>query len=138
MQWSNFLLKLHNLLLSQLSHHLSRRNQGNRQSQPRRKAPKRDAPVVPSDQPDPEDIKKELDSVKQEDDQADGDVAAADQVSQVATAGSVVGDQRRIMTPADAIAAGSTYLVVGRPITGAEDPAAAAVAVQNEVESALT
>ena len=51
-----------------------------------------DTPVVPSDQPDPEDIKKESDSVKEEDDQTDGDVAAADQVSQVATAGSVVGD----------------------------------------------
>ena len=52
-------------------------------------------------------------------------------------AGSVVGDQRRIMTPAEAITAGSTYLVVGRPITGAEDPKAAAIAVQSEVDLAL-
>lgn len=52
-------------------------------------------------------------------------------------AGSVVGDQRRIMTPAEAIAAGSTYLVVGRPITGAEDPKAAAISVQSEVDLAL-
>ena len=51
-----------------------------------------DAPVVPSDQPDPGDIKQESRSVKEEDDQADGDVAATDQVSQAATAGSVVGD----------------------------------------------
>ena len=52
-------------------------------------------------------------------------------------AGSKVGDQRRIMTPADAIAAGSTYLVVGRPITGAIDPKAAALSVQAEVDAAL-
>ena len=39
--------------------------------------------------------------------------------------GSDVGDQRRIMTPKQAIDAGSSYLVVGRPITGALDPLAA-------------
>ncbi|PSV55096.1 orotidine-5'-phosphate decarboxylase [Photobacterium sp. GB-1] len=38
-------------------------------------------------------------------------------------AGSDVGDQRRIMTPVEAISAGSDYLVIGRPITQAEDPA---------------
>ena len=48
------------------------------------------------------------------------------------------GDQRRVMTPAEAIAAGSTYLVVGRPITGAVDPAAAAAAIQAEVSAALS
>ena len=32
------------------------------------------------------------------------------------------GDQKRVMTPADAAAAGSDYIVVGRPVTGAEDP----------------
>ncbi|WP_324768640.1 orotidine-5'-phosphate decarboxylase [Pokkaliibacter plantistimulans] len=37
-------------------------------------------------------------------------------------AGSDQGDQRRIMTPAEAIAAGSDYLVIGRPITRAADP----------------
>ena len=51
-----------------------------------------DTPVVPSDQPDPEVIKKESDSVKEEDDQTDGDVTAFDQISQVATAGSVLDD----------------------------------------------
>ncbi|MCF6439445.1 orotidine-5'-phosphate decarboxylase [Pseudoalteromonas luteoviolacea] len=40
-------------------------------------------------------------------------------------AGSDAGDQKRIMTPAKAIEAGSDYLVIGRPITKAEDPAKA-------------
>jgi orotidine-5'-phosphate decarboxylase len=35
------------------------------------------------------------------------------------------GDQKRVMTPAAAKAAGSDYIVVGRPITAAADPAAA-------------
>ncbi|CAM4394694.1 orotidine-5'-phosphate decarboxylase [Vibrio astriarenae] len=39
-------------------------------------------------------------------------------------AGAAVGDQKRIMTPVDAISAGSDYLVIGRPITQASDPAA--------------
>lgn len=38
-------------------------------------------------------------------------------------AGSDAGDQRRIMTPVEAISAGSDYLVIGRPITQAADPA---------------
>lgn len=37
-------------------------------------------------------------------------------------AGSDVGDQKRIMTPSDAINAGSHYLVIGRPVTQADDP----------------
>ncbi len=37
-------------------------------------------------------------------------------------AGSEVGDQRRIMTPVEAMSAGSDYLVIGRPITQAQDP----------------
>ena len=37
-------------------------------------------------------------------------------------AGSAVGDQKRIMTPVDAITSGSDYLVIGRPITQAENP----------------
>jgi orotidine-5'-phosphate decarboxylase len=52
-------------------------------------------------------------------------------------AGSSVGDQKRIMTPARAIAAGADYLVVGRPITEAADPKAAADAVQLEIAQAL-
>jgi len=52
-------------------------------------------------------------------------------------AGSEVGDQKRIMTPARAIAAGSDYLVVGRPITGAADPRAAAEAVHAEIAPKL-
>lgn len=52
-------------------------------------------------------------------------------------AGAAVGDQKRVMTPARAIAAGATHLVVGRPIRQAEDPAAAADAIVAEIESAL-
>src|SRR5579871_4032308 len=52
-------------------------------------------------------------------------------------AGSEIGDQKRIMTPARAIAAGSDYLVVGRPITGAADPKAAAEAVHAEIAPEL-
>lgn len=51
--------------------------------------------------------------------------------------GSVAGDQRRVMTPSDAIKAGSDYLVIGRPITQADDPKAAAEAVIQEIESAI-
>jgi orotidine-5'-phosphate decarboxylase len=39
------------------------------------------------------------------------------------------------MTPADAVAAGSSFLVVGRPITGAKDPRAAAVRISAELEN---
>jgi len=41
-------------------------------------------------------------------------------------AGAAVGDQKRVMTPTDAIQAGADVLVIGRPITAAPDPAAAA------------
>ena len=52
-------------------------------------------------------------------------------------AGSATGDQKRIMTPARAIAAGSDYLVIGRPIMEAADPKAAAEAVVAEIGPAL-
>jgi orotidine-5'-phosphate decarboxylase len=52
-------------------------------------------------------------------------------------AGTASGDQKRIMTPARAIAAGSDYLVVGRPILEASDPKAAAEAIQAEIKQAL-
>jgi orotidine-5'-phosphate decarboxylase len=47
-------------------------------------------------------------------------------------------DQRRVATPAAALAAGADYLVVGRPITGAKDPVAAAQSIAAEMESALS
>ncbi len=46
--------------------------------------------------------------------------------------GAALGDQKRVMTPAEAVRAGADYLVVGRPITAAADPAAAARAINSE------
>lgn len=51
-------------------------------------------------------------------------------------AGADRGDQSRVATPTDAIRAGADYLVVGRPIMQAADPAAALAAVIEEVEQA--
>lgn len=48
-------------------------------------------------------------------------------------AGSAIGDQKRIMTPAEALAAGADHLVIGRPITAAPDPRAAAAAILAEM-----
>lgn len=47
------------------------------------------------------------------------------------------GDQKRILTPGQAIALGANYLVVGRPITGAKDRTAAANNIQKEIQDAL-
>ncbi len=48
-----------------------------------------------------------------------------------------VDDQQRVVTPARAISDGADYLVVGRPIRDADDPRAAAEAIQEEIASAL-
>lgn len=50
--------------------------------------------------------------------------------------GADVGDQKRVMTPRQAVAASADYIVVGRPITRAADPAAAAKAVVSEMTAA--
>jgi orotidine-5'-phosphate decarboxylase len=50
--------------------------------------------------------------------------------------GSDHGDQARVVTPAEAIQSGATHIVVGRPITAAKDPAAAAQAIQQEIRAA--
>ena len=47
--------------------------------------------------------------------------------------GTAAGDQARVLTPKEAIAAGATYLVVGRPILEASDPAKAAEAIVSEI-----
>ncbi len=49
---------------------------------------------------------------------------------------SAAGDQKRVTTPADAIANGSNFLVVGRPVVNAKDPAAAAKQILKEVKEA--
>lgn len=51
----------------------------------------------------------------------------------VRPAGAAVGDQQRVMTPAQAVAAGADYLVIGRPITQAADPLAALAAIEREL-----
>jgi orotidine-5'-phosphate decarboxylase len=52
-------------------------------------------------------------------------------------AGVAAGDQKRMMTPARAIAAGADYLVVGRPVMEAADPRTAAEAIHEEIAQAL-
>jgi orotidine-5'-phosphate decarboxylase len=52
--------------------------------------------------------------------------------------GSASGDQKRVATPGQAIAAGADYLVVGRPITGAADPKATAQAIVAEIGKAAS
>lgn len=52
-------------------------------------------------------------------------------------ADSVTDDQKRFLTPSQAIKIGADYLVVGRPITAAQDPAAAAIKIIKEIEDAV-
>jgi orotidine-5'-phosphate decarboxylase len=52
-------------------------------------------------------------------------------------AGSEAGDQKRVMTPADALRAGSSHLVVARPIVGATDRKAAAQSILEEMAAAV-
>jgi orotidine-5'-phosphate decarboxylase len=52
----------------------------------------------------------------------------------VRPAWAAAGDQRRVLTPAEALRAGADYLVVGRPLTAAPDPAAAAARLADELQ----
>ena len=54
----------------------------------------------------------------------------------VRPAGAAIGDQKRVMTPGEAIAAGADHMVVGRPVTQAADPRRAAEAIQAEIADA--
>jgi len=53
----------------------------------------------------------------------------------VRPASAALDDQARVMTPADAVTAGSSYLVVGRPITAAADPLQALQAINREIDA---
>jgi orotidine-5'-phosphate decarboxylase len=50
-------------------------------------------------------------------------------------AGTEMGDQRRVMTPAEALRAGATDLVIGRPVTAAADPRAALKQIQSDIQN---
>jgi orotidine-5'-phosphate decarboxylase len=66
------------------------------------------------------------------------DVALSVATPGIRPAGSDSADQKRVATPAEAIRAGADLLVVGRPITAAADPVAAALAVMREIEAAVS
>ena len=53
----------------------------------------------------------------------------------VRPAGAALGDQKRVATPATALADGANHIVVGRPIWAAEDPKAAAEAILAEIKA---
>jgi orotidine-5'-phosphate decarboxylase len=48
-------------------------------------------------------------------------------------AGAAPGDQARVMTPEQAVEAGADYIVVGRPVTAAAEPGAAAAAIARAI-----
>jgi orotidine-5'-phosphate decarboxylase len=56
----------------------------------------------------------------------------------VRPAGSAAGDQKRVMTPGDAIKAGADHVVAARPVIAANDPKAAAEAIVRDIEEALS
>jgi orotidine-5'-phosphate decarboxylase len=51
-------------------------------------------------------------------------------------AGSAANDQKRVMTPSQAAKAGANYIVVGRPVTQAANPAEAAASINQELATA--
>jgi orotidine-5'-phosphate decarboxylase len=53
----------------------------------------------------------------------------------VRPAGGAVGDQKRLMTPGEAVAAGADYLVIGRPITAAPDPLLALEEIERDIRA---
>jgi orotidine-5'-phosphate decarboxylase len=55
----------------------------------------------------------------------------------VRPSGATLDDQRRVLTPADAIRAGASYLVIGRPITAANSPREAALRIADEIAGSL-
>jgi len=55
----------------------------------------------------------------------------------VRPAGSAVADQRRVMTPGEAVRCGADFLVIGRPITGAPSPKEAFLRIADEIEAAV-
>jgi orotidine-5'-phosphate decarboxylase len=54
----------------------------------------------------------------------------------VRPAGGEVGDQKRVMTPGEAVAAGADYLVIGRPVTAAPDPLRALQGIERDIAAA--
>jgi orotidine-5'-phosphate decarboxylase len=66
-----------------------------------------------------------------------GFVCSPQEVDNLRPAGAGVGDQKRVATPAEAIRHGASYLVIGRPITQAANPAEAAEAILKEIAQAL-
>jgi orotidine-5'-phosphate decarboxylase len=48
-------------------------------------------------------------------------------------AGTAADDQRRVMTPVEAVNNGSTYLVIGRPVTAADDPLGVLLAINSDL-----